>query len=454
MYDISGYHVVVDAFFANSSGIASTIIFNAILMVISWLRVISPILLTYGIAIVLTKNQKVWSGISSKLGNLFSGDIGSISTKSSYFDAKRTASLVFILSFFIVLSLVNPFVALSQYDHDSRSIKARIGSDINLGLSDNADLIQTLGFLDTVEGIESLSVLHTSRMYLGYSEINIVVINRSSWVDSAYIEENWFGDFSLLEAMVQLETNSCLGETNLLLSLNSEVGDVLPLSINPAELSTMNLSINGALRVEPYTHDPTIIGSIMISIDTFKYLRDNVDYTTRILLRLETSANASGIMDQLQASDMFSILESAEVEIDALISNPFYGGLLQIRMHSIIFAYMLSFIGMILISSTYANEMKHDISVYYLRGFSRKQRTRTAYTSFVVYLALSFVVGIAIGSPVLLATIGIMNSATLNIVPFNLVLSVTPFLWLFLEVIGMLVSTYLIFWYLSSGKVK
>ncbi|MDF1537923.1 MAG: hypothetical protein P1Q69_03370 [Candidatus Thorarchaeota archaeon] len=454
IYDLAGFHVIFDAFLANSSGFASTIAINVIFMTVSWFRTISPILLTYGIATLLTRNQNVWTAFSSKLGSLFSGDIGLISTKSVHFDAKRTASLVFILSFFIVLSFVNPIVAISQYDHDSREIQARVGSDINLGLSDNADLDSAVEFLDTIEGIELFSVLQTSRMFIGYSEINIVAINRSSWVDTAYIEENWFVGLSPFDAMVQLETNSCLGEANLLSSFDSKVGDVLPLSINPAESSATNLTISGVLRVAPYMHDSTSIGSIMISIDTFSYLRKNMVYSTRLLVRLDASTNASEVFSELQESNMFSIQEFADEEINHLIYNPSYGGLIQIRIHSIIFAYMLSFIGMILISSTYANEMKHDLSIYYMRGFSRNQRTRTAYTSFAVYLMLSLVVGVAIGIPIMMAAIGNMNSGVLNIVPFNIVINAAPFLWLLLEVAGMLVSTYLIFWFLSSGKVK
>ncbi len=454
VYDISGLQTTLQAIIEESPGTVVIVLLSVVSLVISWLRPISPIILCYGLAVFITMKQNRWKGIVARLGALFSGSAGALLAKCTTSSARKSASLIFILTVLIVLALVSPLVAVSQFDHDVRDLKARVGSDVSVGLSPDADLDQVLAYLATVDGIEYYSVLHTSTLYLGYSKINVAVINQTSWIRTAYIEDNWFEGSTVFDAMTQLVTNSCLCEIGLLSSLDSGVGDTLPLSLSPAETSAVNLTIAGALRVEPYTHNPSSFGSIMISATTFSILRHEMSYSTRILLRLMPSANETAIIERLKNSGLFSALESAKAKLNALTSNPIYGGLLQIRIHTIIFAYLLGSIGIVLISSTYANELRHDLSVLYLRGLPRRRRARALYTSFVVYIVLSLSIGLVLSIPIMMATIAALNSTSFTIVPFNIVPSTIPFLMLSLEIIGMLVSTYLIFWYFTSGKSK
>lgn len=445
LWDLLDGNVIYQMVISSLSNALIIIILDFLRNVIRWISPISPIILAYAIAMYITRYLELPQKIADKGGRVINGDLGSVFASRSMRDMEHSISLLFILCFIVAFSTMNPILASSQLNHDTRSIQARIGSDMTITLSSSDYLNATRSALEANENTPVYSEVYVAQMYLVNQRLSVATIDVDSWLDSAYYEAGWFSGSSGHDIIASLNGNQCIAEQSFVERIGLGVGDSLSLSLQPFSVSLVNLTVSGLMDYMPHYDATGITEGILVPMD-FVEILERTQYEVRILTRLSDEANIEEIRQQILAIDSSASVEIASEKIVSLLSGPEYRGPNAVNTITTSFGFAVTISGLALICTAYSLRMEQDLISLMRRGISHHSRTLILLSGFVTHILLAFTIGIPLGLLLSYSSIKQMSASSTQGVPYRFIIDISSSVVLVVELLIVVVTVYSIFY--------
>jgi len=166
------------------------------------LTYIAPILLFWGFTKLFVQHFSLLPVILERINRVLVGDIAHFSTLSARRNVRRTAASMFMAALILAYGVSVIGGIASTDDFTQRFKMHTIGADASVWLFDGGSAEEIMGMVEGIEGVEAATV---EKMFQAESSIGLIsirVIDPSSWMNIAYMEDGWIQDaeaFSLMD---------------------------------------------------------------------------------------------------------------------------------------------------------------------------------------------------------------------------------------------------------------
>jgi ABC-type antimicrobial peptide transport system permease subunit len=293
----------------------------------------------------------------------------------------------------------------STDDFTQRFIMHTIGADASVWLFDGGSAEEIMGMVEGIEGVEAATV---EKMFQAESSIGLIsirMIDPSSWMNIAYMEDGWIQD---------AEAFSLMDEASNYVLLEKGAAQVTGAMKGFPWLIQLGDKLNTFVVADLYGRDPganmRIQNPTLYIPDTYP-IKDKYIDSSRLLLKLEDGADHARIKAEIEALDPdVEGVEIADEIISVAGSNPFLASARQVEELGVSFAALISSLGIVLIVSTALVSRRKELTVMAIRGFSSRQLAVILLVENLGMTLFSIVIGFTVSLVMLSGQTALVNS--------------------------------------------
>ena len=302
--------------------------------------------------------------------------------------------------------------------------------------------------IEGIEGVEAATVEKWFQAQSAVGSISIRMIDPSSWMNIAYLEQGWIQDAEAFTLMDETDDNVLLEKGVAELTGGAKgfpwlirIGDNVHTFV-VAELFGRETGISNRIQ------SPTLYIS-----DAYP-IRDKYIDSSRILVKLEEDADPARIKEEIEALD--PDVEGVEIT-DEIVrvarSNPFLASSRQVEELGVSFAALISSLGIVLIVSTALISRRKELTVMAIRGFSSRQLAVVLLVENLGMTIFSIVIGLTVSFVMLSGQTALVNSTLPSFIQRRVVFPLSAQLKL-AAVVGVLLASTIIPILLSVGRIS
>jgi ABC-type antimicrobial peptide transport system permease subunit len=412
-----------------TANIFLTILLSVWIIIDSILIYIGPLLFLWGFTKIFIRGSLAFQELVTRAAK-FLGDLGTLATKNVRRNPARAASIAFLIAMIIGYSFQTVGTLASEEDYVVRQVKATVGADISVLLTNLANTTAVNENVSALPGIAST----TLQYYLREDGMALVVVSPQEWLSTAYYENEWFTGNDVTTAFQELAADNytIILERTVASSLELGVGDFVTLQIGYAVKK---------LRVVGFFGPETTVGQqpVLRPSDTYpssfrSYIPVNLynpldgsvlDASKEILVKLEPAANGTAVASQIRdlnsgdISSVYSVVEQlAERESNLLLS-----GTVNIQRIGVIFAVVAAAVATALVALVSLQERKKEVTIMNVRGLSFKQLITMLLAENLAIIFFAVVLGVVVGLIIIHGTIVAFNTQFITLVARRMVFS-------------------------------
>lgn len=359
---------------------------------------IGPLLFFWGFTKIFIRGSLKFQELVARAAK-FLGDLGTLATKNVQRNPVRAASIAFLVALIVGYSFQVIGGVASSQDYNIRRIKADVSADVNVQLSQTANLTEALKAIKNMPEVMSTTVQYTlSGSFPGetYSG-TIIAIDPETWPATAYFEEDWFSGRSAAEALQAMKSKNqtIILEVNVASRLKKKVGDTVTVTIG---YTTLRLEVVGFFGREL---PPEYLWRAFPSYIPVKlYESLNLGWqspTTTILVKLRAEADGRKVASEIRKINGVNSVRSAAEELEALQSNLMLVGPLHIQRLGVVFSILAASVAVGLATLVSLQERKKEASIMWARGLSFKQLLVTLLTENMAIVTFAVILGAMVG---------------------------------------------------------
>jgi hypothetical protein len=284
---------------------------------------------------------------------------------------RRTAAIAFLIAliFGYSVSVIGGLGTLD--DRRIRSIRWNVGADAAVWLFSPEDAQKLAGEIEDLDGVESTVLERWFVVETPFLTIQPRAIDPEAWSQTAYFEESWFVGSS--EAALRSLSESderIIFDRGLAEFSGVDIGDNVTFKIRFnlfTILKIVDLLGSGMVEGEQYQPLPSFVSDGFLD----RYSTDLDVLKARILVRMgpdtdieEFKTSVLGMSENVEA--IYTVAELLE----AATGNIFLQGPRQVQGLGLVFATLVSSVGVALVVSTTLRERQKEITLMAIRGFS------------------------------------------------------------------------------------
>jgi len=359
---------------------------------------LAPILFFWGFTKLFIQGSFHIQKAVGSLAGRFIGDLSKISMLSARRTLRRTAAIAFLIAliFGYSVSVIGGLGTLD--DRRIRRIRWNVGADAAVWLFSPEDASELAGEIEGLDGVESTVLERWFVVETPFLTIQPRAIDPEAWSRTAYFEESWFAGSS--EAALRSLSESderIIFDRGLADYSGVDIGDDVTFKIRFNLFTTLeivDLLGSGIVEGEQYQPLPSFVTEGFLN--RYSTYLDVVK--ARILVRLEPDADIDGFKTGVlgMSENVEAIYTVAEL-LEAARGNIFLQGPRQVQGLGIVFATLVSSVGVALVVSTTLRERQKEITLMAIRGFSFGQLFKMLVIENVGVVAFSMLLGATVG---------------------------------------------------------
>ncbi|MHA1917887.1 MAG: FtsX-like permease family protein [Candidatus Ranarchaeia archaeon] len=427
------------------------ILFGFLTVLDGILETTAPLLFFYGFAKLFVLGSQSVQEYISKIGSKIAGEFGNLASRSTRRNPARTAASVFLLG--LIVWYGTSVISQSSINENQlyREYYTQVGADLGVRLTGLENLTLRMNEIRALSGILSVTEEYHLSLNSGIGYVSLRSINTSTWLDTAYYEENWFTGDTLQNMFQQLEIDNetIILDINLASRLELGINDTVSIILDPSE--TRNLRIVGffgpILKESSWGQLP----SLWSYVPSTNWDPQNltISSTNSLLVNIDPNSNTTIIKEQIQdlGDDISYILDTVDL-FNLRSQNAIVAGVQNVTQVGVYFAMLAAAIGTFLLTDINMRERKQEIALMSVKGLSFKQLLQILLIEASGMVLFSIFIGSVVGFIHTYSFISSQNSLVYNSpVLYNLIIS--PAAWvqiliIFVAIIiGVLIPTLL-----------
>ncbi len=351
----------------------------------------------------------------------FLGDLGMLATKNVRRNPARAASVAFLIAMIVGYGFQTVGGLASEEDYIIRQVKASVGADVSVSLTDLTNATAVLGNITDLSGVESTALEYSFRGETGFQSLSLVAVSSQEWLSTAYYENEWFTGNDVTTAFQQMtsDNNTIILERTIARNLDLRVYDSITLKIG---YTTMKLKVVGYFGPETsggsqpvfrpsefYTSSPFWS---YVPTDLYHSLENSVLAYGKILVKFEPNANGTSIATQirdLNSSDIGYVYSVAE-QLEKQESDLLLSGTKNVQRIGVIFAVVAASAATALIALVSLQERKKEVTIMNVRGLSFKQLITMLLAENLSIIVFSVIIGVVVGLIIVHGNIAAFNA--------------------------------------------
>lgn len=356
------------------------------------LTYIAPILFFWGATTLFIQHQPWFHVFLDRLARLVVGDAAQPSTLSVRRNPRRTAAAAFMAALILGYSVSVIGAISSTDDYTERFTRLTVGADASVWLfkTEGAE-----GLADEIRDIEGVESATQEAWFDAESSLGVIpvrMIDPAEWGRVAYIEPDWIGETGVFERMAEESTNAIM-ERGAAWILGATVGSQVLIKLGDRVHTFTVVGLFGREPGPGWTiQDPTLYIPKTYDISE-KYFS-----LTRILVKLEGGADASGLEERVRALDPnVEGVDVAEALVEGATANIFLAGPRRVEEMGVYFAALVSSMGVIVVIWTTLMSRSKEITVMAIRGFSARQLSAALVVENLGTILFSVALGLGVG---------------------------------------------------------
>jgi putative ABC transport system permease protein len=366
-----------------TSNIFLTILFAAWIVVDSILTPFGPLLFFWGFTKIFVHGSLGFQGLVTK-STKFLGDLGMLATKNVRRNPARVASVAFLIALIIGYGFQIVGSLASEEDYVIRQVKANIGADISVSPNNLINVTMVMENITDISGVTSTSLEVSFYGETSFQSLRLVAIEPQGWYSTAYYENEWFtgNEVTLAFQEMTAENNTIILEKATASNLNLQIDDYITLKIG---YTTIKLRVVGFFGPEisggsqpVFRPSESYLSSYFwsyVPANLYRMLDSNVDASGKILVKLETNANGSGVASEIRnlKNGDINYVSSVAEQLEQRETNLLLTGTTSVQRIGVIFAVIAASVATGLIAMVSLQERKKELTIMNVRGFSYKQ---------------------------------------------------------------------------------
>lgn len=405
-----------------TTNIFLTILLGVWIIIDSILTYIGPLLFLWGFTKIFIRGSLAFQELVTRVAK-FLGDLGTLATKNVRRNPARAASIAFLIAMIIGYSFQTVGTLASEEDYIVRQVKASVGADISVSLT---NLANTTAVNENVSALPGIAYT-TLQYFLRGDGMALVVVSPQEWLSTAYYENGWFTGNDVTTAFQELaaDNNTIILERTVASSLELGIGDFVTLQIG---------YVVRKLRVVGFFGPETTVGQQLvlrpsdmysssflsyITINLYKLLDGSVlDASKEILVKLEPEANGTAVASQirdLNSSDISSVYSVAE-QLAERESDLSLSGTVNIQRIGVIFAVVAAAVATALVALVSLQERRKEVTIMNVRGFSFKQLIKMLLAENLAIIVFAVALGVVVGLIIIHGSIVALNTQYVTLV--------------------------------------
>ena len=404
-----------------TTNIFLTILFAAWIVVDSILTPIGPLLFFWGFTKIFVLGSLGFQGLVTKTAK-FLGDLGMLATKNVRRNPARVASVAFLIAIIIGYSFQTVGLLASEEDYVIRQVKTNVGADISVSTSNLANVTVLMGNITDISGVTSTTSEFSFYGETSFQSLKLVAIEPQEWSSTAYYENEWFTGNEATIAFQEMtaENNTIVLEKATASNLNLQIDDYITLKIGYTALKLRVIGffgpgINGGSQ-PVFRPSEYYLGSLFwsyVPANLYRMLDSSVYASGKILVKLETNVNGSGVASQirnLRTGDINYVFSVAE-RLEQRETNLLLTGTTSVQRIGVIFAVVAASVATGLIAMVSLQERKKELTMMNVRGLSYKQLITMLLAENLSITVFSTALGIIVGLIIVHGSIVAFNTA-------------------------------------------
>jgi ABC-type antimicrobial peptide transport system permease subunit len=399
---------------------------NIVIMILlgSWvlfdhfiLTYIGPLLFFWGSTKIFIRGSLKFQELVARAAK-FLGDLGTLATRNVQRNPARAASVAFLIALIVGYSFQTVGAVASEQDYNVRRIKADVGADIGVDLSQTANVSRVLNVIENVSGVASATLEYSLSGSLpsDYYSRQIWAIDPEKWLSTAYYEDGWFSGNDVTAAFQQMEMNNqtIILDVNIAKSLDRKVGDKVTLIIGTSTVQLTIVAFFGSeVTQQTYYSAPVYISGgfwSYVPVRLYESLSLSWNPSAKALVKLKPDADGKSVASEIRKSQDVSNVRSAAEELATYQSNLLITGPLNIQRIGVVFSILAASVSTGLATLVSLQERKREASIMGARGLSFKQLVTMFLTENLAIVVFSTVLGAVVGLIVVRGNVAVSNT--------------------------------------------
>ncbi len=254
-----------------TTNIFLTILLGAWIFIDLILTYIGPLLFLWGFTKIFIRGSLAFQELVTRASR-FLGELGILATKNVRRNPARAASIAFLIALIIGYGFQTVGILASEEDYVVRQVKASVGADIRVSLTNLANITAANENVSALPGIASTTLQYSLRG----DSMTIVAVKPQEWLSTAYYEKEWFTGNNVGTAFQELAdyNNTIILERTVANGLDLGIGDFFTLQIGNA---VKKLRVVGVFGPETTGgQQPLLIQSVMYPSLFWSYIPMNL----------------------------------------------------------------------------------------------------------------------------------------------------------------------------------
>jgi len=353
----------------------------------------------------------IQEAIGSAVGLLI-GELSKISTLSARRTLRRTAAIAFLVALIFGYSVSVIGGLASTDDQLTRVALFNVGADACVWLFSEEGAHELAEEIGALEGVLSTALESWFYMKSAYLSLQLRAIDPEAWGETAYFEEDWFmrGSEAALQSMAE-SNNSIILCRSLADIAYLGIGDTLTLKIRfklYADLTIVGLLGPSLMDMADPRPLPSYVSEGFLELyPTLEVVK------ARIFVRLDPNTDAAEFARRAGAmSENVEVVYTVAEQLEAAKRNIILKGPRQVQELGVLFATLVSSVGVALVVSTTMGERRKEIALMAIRGFSFKQLFLMLVVENISTIAFSILLGGLVGYINIMGKVALSNTAS------------------------------------------
>jgi len=402
--------VSVESFRPATSNVIIFILYSTWWGVDYILTYIAPILFFWGFIKLLVQYSPWFHSLLGRVAGALVGDVALFSTLSTRRNVRRVVAATFMATLILSYGVSVIGSVASTDDFMERAVRTTIGADASVWLFTGKGADDLAEEIASLEGVASATVETWFEAESSLGTIPIRAIEPLKWRETAYMEAGWLEGADAFERMNRSETA---------ILMEKGAAERLGIGLNGTMLIKLGTKVHSLTVVGLFGREPgagwTLQNPTLYVPDAFlakvkaKYITQ-----TRILVDLGEGADTDAFVEAVEALD--PDVESVDVTEELIrrtSSNIFLVGPRRVEELGVIFAALVSSVGIALITSTALKSRWKELTIMAIRGFSQWQLAATLLVENIGMIIFAMMLGSTVGFISLRGEIEVFNAAVM-----------------------------------------
>jgi ABC-type antimicrobial peptide transport system permease subunit len=409
------------------------------------------ILLFWGFTKLFLMYVPQFQSLLGELASKFVGDLARVISLSNRRSLKRTATFTFLSALIICYSVIVIGNASISSDYTNRFISVQIGADASVLVYKRSVAFDLANRVKDISGVESAAaeISFTAMSSLGSISVRAIDLdhwNKTSYMNSLYIDKDVY-------ALLASNGNVIKDQFGVIQGCNAilERGAAKYFGIRPDGTGNLNI------EVESHLYNLKVIGlfgrdlgenwvpqnpTIYLPIDLVNDFDESRLSGIRVIVKLNPSAEAQQFVDQVKALGLnVQRVDVTSVMIERFQRSAVITGSQQEIQLGIIFAALVSSVGVVLINYTMLRSRVKELKIMSVRGCNNWQLSICLISESFGLVVFAAFMGIVVGVMSLFGQVELYNKLVPTIVNWRFMFPLNSQLQLLLFLLVLVVAT-------------